>query len=72
MRINLGAQGLRWIERALFALGIICLAWYGIVAAGAAFYQDREKAVLDQLLATKTLPGDAGRPDARQMTVGRG
>ena len=58
MRVAGRAHGLRWLERALLALGVGCLTWYGSVVGRAAFYQAREKAALEQRLASRPLPGE--------------
>src|SRR5688500_15222194 len=43
---------LRWLERALLVIGIVCLGYYGYVSAESALYQAYETRELDAILAS--------------------
>ena len=46
-------QVLRWLERALLTIAIVCLAYYGYVSAETALYQAYEERELDKILANQ-------------------
>lgn len=45
-------RALRWLERLLLVIGIVCLGYYGYVAAETALYQAQETRELDAILAS--------------------
>ena len=45
-------SALRWVERLLLVVGIVCLGYYGYVSAEAALYQAYESRELDAILAS--------------------
>ena len=47
---------LKWLERCLLTLGILCLGYYGYVSAETALYQAYEDRELDRVLASVTVP----------------
>jgi sortase A len=49
-------RGLRWLERLLLIVGIVCLGYYGYVSAEAALYQAYETRELDAILASMPPP----------------
>ena len=49
---------LKWIERCLLTLGVVCLGYYGYVSAETALYQAYEDRELDKVLASVTAPAD--------------
>ena len=59
---------LRWLERVLLVIGIVCLGYYGYVSAESALYQAYETRELDAILASAPPPppvtaATRGRPD---------
>lgn len=50
---------LRWLERVLLVIGIVCLGYYGYVSAEAALYQAYEMRELDAILASAPPPPPA-------------
>lgn len=70
------ADALRWLERALIAIAIACLGYYGYVSAEAFLYQRFENRELDAILRTHEPPaahdvGAARGAPRRGTTVGR-
>src|SRR5687768_15126219 len=55
---------LRWLERALLVIGIVCLGYYGYVSAESALYQAYETRELDAILASAppALPASRALP----------
>ena len=51
---------LRWLERALLTVAIVCLGYYGYVSAETALYQAYEERELDRILAGVNAPETAG------------
>jgi sortase A len=49
-------RGLRFLERLLLVVGIVCLAYYGYVSAETALYQAYETKELDAILASAPAP----------------
>ena len=49
-------SALRWLERLLFVVGMVCLGYYGYVSAEAALYQAYESRELDAILASAPIP----------------
>lgn len=47
---------LRWLQRCLLTLGIVCLGYYGYVSAETALYQAYEERELDKVLASVKAP----------------
>jgi sortase A len=45
-------RALRWLERVLLVIGIVCLGYYGYVSAESALYQAYETRELDAILAS--------------------
>jgi sortase A len=50
----------RWLERALVAFGLACLAFYAVFTAQAALYQREAKADIDRMIAARSRSTDAG------------
>jgi sortase A len=50
---------LRWLERVLLVIGIVCLGYYGYVSAESALYQAYEMRELDAILASVPPPAPA-------------
>lgn len=63
------ARGLRAVERALLAVGIVGIIWYGVVTATVAWYQKQAKAALDHVLTARSESAPA-RPPSRDDTTG--
>jgi sortase A len=70
----------RWLERALLAIGIACLGYFGYVSAETVLYQAYENRELDAILASREpelanaapdTPPEARRAVANGETVGR-
>ena len=59
---------LRWLERLLLVIGIVCLGYYGYVSAETALYQAQETRELDAILATMptTPPASSAAPAVRR------
>ena len=47
---------LRWLERVLLVLGVVCLGYYAYVSAETLLYQAYENRELDAILASRTAP----------------
>jgi sortase A len=47
---------LRWLERLLLVVGIVCIGYYGYVSAETMLYQAYENRELDAILASRTPP----------------
>lgn len=45
-------RAVRWLERILFSIAIVCLGYYGYVSAESALYQAYEERELDRILAS--------------------
>jgi sortase A len=63
---------LRWLERLLLAIGIVCLGYYGYVSAETALYQAQETRELDAILASipaTPSPSAAATPATARRTV---
>jgi sortase A len=55
-------RALRWMERALLTIAVVCLGYYGYVSAETALYQAFEERELDRILASVEVPGAAPTP----------
>ena len=53
-----GRRELRWIERALIAAGILCLAWVSAAWIESALCQRNARTTLDRMLVATDLPGE--------------
>jgi sortase A len=53
-------SGLRWLERALLAIGVVCLGWYGYVSLEAASFQRAQAAAFARMaekpISAETMP----------------
>lgn len=56
MRAKSNHSGVRWLERALFAVGVACLGYYGYQTIEARQVQRAQIAALESALATRPLP----------------
>ena len=71
--------GLRWLERLLLVIGVVCLGYYGYVSAESALYQAQETRELDAILAsvperpvtTAVAPAVRRVPPAPGSAIGR-
>jgi sortase A len=71
-------RAVRWLERVLFTIAIICLGYYGYVSAETALYQAFEERELDRILASVETPATDSettpvvrRAPAEGSTIGR-
>ena len=55
---------LRWIERLLLLVAVICLGYYGVVACESHLYQALENRELDAILASAPAPPVVAEPQA--------
>jgi sortase A len=57
---------LRWLERLLLVIGLVCLGYFAYVSAESALYQAWETRELDAILTSvpEPLPGPQARPEA--------
>jgi len=58
MAAHTGRRGLRCIERALIATGILCLAWVEAAWIESALFQRDARKTLDRMLVATDLPGE--------------
>ncbi len=63
MREHDRTRTVKWIERGLIALGVVCLAWAGLAVLDARMYQELEQTALEQTLWTPPPNGTAMPPD---------
>jgi sortase A len=70
-------RALRWIERGLLTIAIVCLGYYGYVSAETALYQAYEERELDRILAgteatAPSAPTAPAPPASRRSNPARG
>jgi sortase A len=59
----------RWLERGLFAVGAVCLAWCGLALAQPALYQHAAKAQIDRMISTQSVTARVASPSVAGRVV---